>query len=79
MTVYAGYRKEKLKEYALYKGEDILCMGNVREIAEIMGIKPKSVYHYKSKAYAKRMATHTGTKHKDGIRVLVCISGDDED
>lgn len=42
------------KEYALYKGDNLLKIGTVEEIAEELGIKKETVYFYKSPAYNKR-------------------------
>ena len=41
-------------EYALYKGEEILAIGTVKEIAEELGIKESSVYYYNTQTYRKR-------------------------
>lgn len=54
------------KEYALYKGEEILAMGTIEEIGIKLDISPNTVRFYLSKAYARR----SETKEK---RVLVCI------
>lgn len=43
-----------MKVYVVYKGEDILAIGTVEEIAKILGIKPESVIFYNSKTYKKR-------------------------
>ncbi|STD01535.1 hypothetical protein [Erysipelothrix rhusiopathiae] len=43
-----------MKVYAVYKGEDILAIGTVEEIAKILRIKPESVLFYNSKTYKKR-------------------------
>lgn len=48
-------KERKIQEYALYKGEEFLCMGTAREIAEEMGIKKTTVYFYLSPSYKKRM------------------------
>lgn len=42
------------KEYALYKGDNLLKIGTVEEIAEELGIKKETVSFYKSPAYSKR-------------------------
>lgn len=45
----------KLKEYALYKGEDLLAMGTAEEIAREIGVKKSTVYYYASDAYKKKV------------------------
>ncbi|TFI09829.1 hypothetical protein E4P35_13075 [Thiopseudomonas sp. 4R-3cl] len=42
------------KYYALYKGEDILIIGTIKEIAEKLGIKEESVKFYATPTYKKR-------------------------
>ena len=42
------------KEYALYKGEEIIAMGTKREIAEQLGISPSTVSYYGTPVYARR-------------------------
>lgn len=59
-------RKEKI--YALYKGEDLLADGTLREIAEKMGVKVETVRFYQMPTYQKRGKTVSGNK-----RVLVCL------
>lgn len=36
----------RAKEYALYKGEELLAMGTKREIAEQLGVSINSISHY---------------------------------
>lgn len=45
----------KKKEYALYKGEEILCSGTIREIAKHQGIKEATVRFYARPSYKKRI------------------------
>lgn len=42
------------KDYALYRGDDLLMVGTVEEIARYLGIKPKSVYFLSYPSYHKR-------------------------
>lgn len=42
------------KIYALYKGEEILADGTIKEIAEKMGIKEKSLRFYRTPTYQHR-------------------------
>lgn len=44
----------QVKEYALYKGEELLAMGTKREIAEQLGVSANSISHYGTPAYARR-------------------------
>ncbi len=44
----------KVKEYALYKGEEIIAMGTKREIAEKLGVSVSAITYYGIPSYAKR-------------------------
>lgn len=44
----------QMKEYALYKGEEIIAMGTKYEIAEKLGVSPNTVAFYRSPTYARR-------------------------
>ena len=52
----------QVKEYALYKGEEIIAMGTKREIAERLGISVHSVDHYGTPAYARRTSEERGRR-----------------
>jgi DNA-binding CsgD family transcriptional regulator len=41
-------------EYALYKGDELLAIGTVREIADQVGVTEKTVIHYGTPTYKKR-------------------------
>lgn len=42
------------KEYALYKGEEIIAMGTKKEIAEQLGVSASTVGYYGTPVYARR-------------------------
>ena len=44
----------QVKEYALYKGEELLAMGTKREIAKQLGVSPSTVGDYGTPVYARR-------------------------
>lgn len=44
----------QVKEYALYKGEELLAMGTKREIAEQLGVSASTVGYYGTPVYARR-------------------------
>lgn len=44
----------KSKEYALYKGDELLGIGTIKELSEELGVLPETIYFYKSSTYAKR-------------------------
>lgn len=44
-----------MKEYALYKGEECLAIGTIREIAKKMNVKERTIYFYTTPTYKKRV------------------------
>ncbi|WP_242488466.1 hypothetical protein [Bacillus sp. TH22] len=46
-----------LKEYAIYKGESLICIGTVQECAQYLGVLPKTILFYKTPSYIKRVAS----------------------
>ncbi|MDA3769190.1 hypothetical protein PF616_01690 [Streptococcus thermophilus] len=52
----------QVKEYALYKGEEIIAMGTKSEIAKKLGISVHSVDHYGTPAYARRTSESKGRR-----------------
>lgn len=60
-----------VKEYALYKGEELLSMGTIREIAKDMGVKEKTILYYQTPTWEKRCK-----KENSKRRVLIKIEGD---
>lgn len=42
------------KEYALYKGDELLAIGTAKELAEQFGVKVSTIHFYKSPTYIKR-------------------------
>lgn len=44
----------KKQEYALYKGDEFIDLGTIPEIAKREGVKPKTIYYYKTPAYKKK-------------------------
>ena len=66
-----------MREYALYKGDDILAIGTVEEIAKEMGIKPATVRYYNSQAYRRRLEKQKRTENS--VRIAVPLDdGEDE-
>jgi hypothetical protein len=45
---------KKITEYALYKGDTLLNVGTIKEIAEATGTKPSTLHYYATPAYRKR-------------------------
>lgn len=50
-----------MKEYALYKGDTCLAIGTIKEIAEQMKLKEKTIKFYGTPSHIKRMSkSHIG-------------------
>ncbi|MEN1938906.1 hypothetical protein AAIE21_26100 [Paenibacillus sp. 102] len=45
-----------LKEYAVYKGEPLVCIGTIQECAQHMGVLPETVRYYTTPAYQRKLA-----------------------
>ena len=54
------------KEYALYKGDELLDMGTLEYLSKKFNIKRKSLLFYQSTAYKKR------TSERKGRRLVRC-------
>ena len=59
-----------MKEYILYKGEEILATGTMFQIAEEMGVKYRTIMYYGTPS--QRIRT------KGRGRILIPIEGDSE-
>ena len=55
--------KKIIKEYALYKGENLLCIGTIKEISENLKIEPDTVRFYGTNVYKKRIAKRKKNKN----------------
>ena len=44
-----------MKEYALYKGDNYLCGGTKKQLAEYLGVKVHTITFYNSKTWLKRI------------------------
>lgn len=42
------------KEYALYKGDDLIAIGTAKQIAKDRHVHPKSIQFYNTNSYKKR-------------------------
>ncbi|MSU01804.1 hypothetical protein [Tissierella pigra] len=61
-----------MKEYALYKGEEILAMGTADEIAKELNIKIETVLWYRTPSQIKRSKS-------DNCRILVPLDEDEDE
>lgn len=60
--------------YALYKGEKLLMIGTIKEIAKLQNVKERTIMFYQSPAYLKRHEK----SHIGNYKVLVKLEEEDE-
>ena len=65
-------RRPNEKLFALYKGEELIADGTLKEISAKLGVKIETLRFYKSPAYKKRI-------RGENARILVCIDEEEED
>lgn len=61
-------------EYAVYKGDSLVCIGTINECANYMDVLPKTVKFYLTPTYQKRLA-----KRKKARNYITVIKIDNED
>ncbi|PFW97664.1 hypothetical protein COL29_02465 [Bacillus pseudomycoides] len=59
-----------LKEYVVYKGESLICIGTIQECAQQMGVLPKTVHFYLTPAYQRRLAKRKKARNYLTVTVL---------
>ncbi len=59
------------KEYALYKGEQILAIGTIPYIARTLGVKRETVKYYRTQAYQNRLKRRNALN--GNVRILVAL------
>lgn len=55
-------------EYALYKGDEILAIGTIKEIAKETGVKVDTVKYYLTPSYLERIKAR---KKAENYRIMV--------
>lgn len=63
-----------MRDYALYKGDEFLCVGSLHEVANYQGVKPTTISYLASKAYLRKLE-----KRKKYDSALIAIRLVDED
>lgn len=59
-----------LKEYVVYKGESLLCIGTIQECADYMGVLPATVRYYTTPAYQRKLTKRKKAKNYLTVTVL---------
>jgi hypothetical protein len=63
-----------MKDYAVYKGDELLCFGNVNECAKYLGVLPDTVRFYASAKYLNRVK-----KRKNASNYTIVIKIEDDE
>ena len=42
------------KFYALYKGDDIIAIGTLKELGKLLNVSPRTIFFYSTPTYKKR-------------------------
>lgn len=71
-TPLGGGLETDNRVYALYKGDSLLDIGTLKEIAANQGVAIRTIYGYKNPSYAKRTPKGKG-------RTLVLLDDDEEE
>ena len=53
-----------MKEYALYKGDDLIGIGTIKELAELTGVRKETIKFY-------GMPSHIKRRKSDNFKILV--------
>ena len=64
------------KEYALYKGEEILAIGTIPYIARVMGVQRQTITYYRTQAYQNRLKRRNALN--GNVRILVALDEGEE-
>lgn len=66
-----------VKEYAVYKGDNLVCIGTAKECAAEMGVQPETIKFYTTPTYQKRLAKRKKTS-KAGYLTVTKLEDDEE-
>ncbi|APH04930.1 hypothetical protein [Bacillus weihaiensis] len=62
-----------MKEYAVYKGEDLLAIGTAKECAETLNVAAETIYYYTTSAYKRKLEKR---KNPDNCRVAILMDNE---
>ena len=61
----------RLSEYAVYKGDEFICIGTRRELAKIFNVKKKTVQFWSTPANKRRLASRKNGKSQGILAVKI--------
>lgn len=65
-----------MREYALYKGDDLLSIGTIGEIAKEMKVQRSTIAYYRTQAYQNRLQRRNAIN--GNVRMLVALDDEEE-
>ena len=65
-----------MAEYALYKGDEFLCIGTAKEIAKNQNVSTQTVMFYATDAYKRKLAKRKSTTN---ARILIKLDDDENE
>jgi hypothetical protein len=63
-----------VKEYAVYRGDNFLCVGTIKECAKYLGVEPDTVRFYASSRYLQRVNSR---KNARNYTIVIKIEDDE--
>lgn len=66
----------KLRDYALYRGDKLITVGTAVELAEELGVQPKTIQFLSTPAYQRRM--DAAKRPRGNRKYTVKLEEDDE-
>lgn len=66
----------KVKEYALYKGEELLAIGTIPHIARVMGVQRNTMTYYRTQVYKNKLAKRINSTN---ARILILLDDEEEE
>ena len=58
-----------MQEYAVYKGDKLLCIGTSKECAEFLNVEPKTVQLWSTPSNLKRYESSKYTNRKIAVKL----------
>ncbi|MEY8416707.1 hypothetical protein AAK964_10430 [Tissierella praeacuta] len=65
-----------MKEYTLYKGEELLAIGTIPYIARVMGVQRNTMTYYRTQAYKNKLAKRINSTN---ARILILLDDEEEE
>lgn len=74
-----GDSMKKKKVYAVYKGDNFLQLGTVKELAEYFNVSEKTIRHWATPSYEKRRGGKRKTGKNRTHKIAILIEDEEEE